>query len=153
MLGKIEGKKWGEQKMRRLHSFTDLVDMHLSRVQEIVGNRGRCSPWGCKESGATQQLNNKNNRTRIRCQRQGKLRTGYVGALRTIFSMSFGKSMTSKKRIYKNIFTQRHTGELIKIIGRNNGMGRIYVPLSGELIKIIGRSNGLSRIYVPLLKV
>ena len=61
--------------------------------------------------------------------------------------------MTSNKKIYKNIFTHRHTGELIKIIGRNNGMSRIYVPLSGELIKIIGRSNGLSRIYVPLLKV
>ena len=76
-----------------------------------------------------------------------------MGTHRTIFSISFGKSMTSKKKIYKNIFTHRHTGELIKIIGRNNGLSRIYVPLSGKLIKIIGRSNGMSRIYVPLFKI
>ena len=46
MLGKIEGKRWGEQKMRWLHSFTDLMDMHLSRVQEIVENRGILQSMG-----------------------------------------------------------------------------------------------------------
>ena len=46
MLGKIEGKRWGEQKMRWLHSFTDLMDMHLSRVQEIVENRGMLQSMG-----------------------------------------------------------------------------------------------------------
>ena len=46
MLGKIEGKRWGEQKMRWLHSFTDLMDMHLSRVQEIVEIRGMLQSMG-----------------------------------------------------------------------------------------------------------
>ena len=46
MLGKIEGKRWGEQKMRWLHSITDLMDMHLSRVQEIVENRGMLQSMG-----------------------------------------------------------------------------------------------------------
>ena len=59
MLGEIEGKKWGEQKMRRLHSFTDLVDMHLSRVQEIVGNRGAwcVAARGVAETDTTEGLN------------------------------------------------------------------------------------------------
>ena len=46
MLGKIDGKRSGEQKMRWLHSFTDLMDMHLSRVQEIVENRGMLQSMG-----------------------------------------------------------------------------------------------------------
>ena len=40
MLGKIEDKKRRErQKMKQLDSFTDSIDMSLSKLQEIVENR------------------------------------------------------------------------------------------------------------------
>ena len=43
MLGKIEGKRRrGQQKMRWLDSITDLMDMNLSKLQEIMEDRG---PW------------------------------------------------------------------------------------------------------------
>ena len=41
MLGKIEGKrKRGQQRMRELDSFTNLMDMNLSKLQEVVEDRG-----------------------------------------------------------------------------------------------------------------
>ena len=41
MLGKIEGKRRsGRQRMRWLDNITDSVDMKLSKLQEIVDDRG-----------------------------------------------------------------------------------------------------------------
>ena len=41
MLGKIEGKRRrGQQRMRGLDSFTNLMDMNLSKLQEVVEDRG-----------------------------------------------------------------------------------------------------------------
>ena len=41
MLGKIEGKRRrGQQKMRWLDRITDSVDMNLSKLREIVKDRG-----------------------------------------------------------------------------------------------------------------
>ena len=41
MLGKIEDKRRrGQQRMRWLDSITDSVDMNLSKLQEIVEDRG-----------------------------------------------------------------------------------------------------------------
>ena len=41
MLGKIEGKRRrGQQRMRRLDSIPDWMDMNLSKLQEIVEDRG-----------------------------------------------------------------------------------------------------------------
>ena len=41
MLGKIEGKKRRQQqRMRWLDSITELMDMNLSKLQEIVEDRG-----------------------------------------------------------------------------------------------------------------
>ena len=41
MLGKIEGKRRrGQQRMKWLESITDLVDMNLSKLWEIVEDRG-----------------------------------------------------------------------------------------------------------------
>ena len=39
MLGKIEGKRRGQQRMRWLDSTTNSMDMNLSNLQEIVKDR------------------------------------------------------------------------------------------------------------------
>ena len=42
-LGKIEGKRRrGRQRMRRLDSIIDSTDMNLSKVQEIMEDKGAC---------------------------------------------------------------------------------------------------------------
>ena len=41
MLGKIEGtRRRGQQRMRRLDSITDSMDMNLSKLRELVEDRG-----------------------------------------------------------------------------------------------------------------
>ena len=39
MLGKIEGKRRGQQKIRCLDSITDSMDMNLGKLWEIVKDR------------------------------------------------------------------------------------------------------------------
>ena len=57
MLGKIEGRRRrGWQRMRRLDSITDSMDVNLSKlVGNSEGQRSLvcCSPWGHKESVTT----------------------------------------------------------------------------------------------------
>ena len=43
MLRKTEGKRRGQQKMRCLDSITDSMDMNLSKLWEIVKDRGALS--------------------------------------------------------------------------------------------------------------
>ena len=58
MLGKIEGRRRrGWQRMRWLDGITDLMDMSLSKFQEMVMDREACSPRGRKELDTTVQLN------------------------------------------------------------------------------------------------
>ena len=56
MLGKIEGRRRrGRQRMRWLNGITESMEMSLSKLQELVMDRGLacCGPWGHKESDTT----------------------------------------------------------------------------------------------------
>ena len=58
MLGKIEGRRRrGRQRMRWLDGITDSMDMSLSELRDGQRSLVCCSPWGCKDSDMTEQLN------------------------------------------------------------------------------------------------
>ena len=55
MLGKTRGKRREWLRMRWLDSITDSMDMNLSKLWEIMENRGagHAQSWACKESDTT----------------------------------------------------------------------------------------------------
>ena len=50
MLGKIEDRRRGHQKLRWLDSITDGMDMNLGKLKEMVRNR---EPWSSAVYGVT----------------------------------------------------------------------------------------------------
>ena len=66
MLGKIYGRRRGQQRMRWLDGITDLMGMNLSKLQKLVMDRGACHatmgsqrvlcPWGHRD-WATELIN------------------------------------------------------------------------------------------------
>ena len=61
MLGKFEGRRKGQQRMRWLNGSIDSMNVSLSKLEdnEEQGSLACCSPWGCKELDMPDRLNNK----------------------------------------------------------------------------------------------
>ena len=59
MLGKIEDRRRGQQRMGWLDGITNSMDMNLSKlvVGDGQGGLACCDSWSCKELDMTERLN------------------------------------------------------------------------------------------------
>ena len=60
MLGKTEGRRRGQERMRWLGGITNSIRHEFEQAPGVGDGQGSlacCSPWGHKESDRTEQLN------------------------------------------------------------------------------------------------
>ena len=81
MLGKIEGRRGGSQRIIWLDGIIDSMDMSLSKPGGGEGQRSLvyCRPWGCKELDTTEQLNNNDNKKKKHSPTKRKLKLTFLG--------------------------------------------------------------------------
>ena len=118
MLGKIEGGRRGQQRMRQLDGITDSMDMSLSKLQVGDGQGGLacCSPWDSQESSPTSQFKSINS---------------------SAFSFLYGPALTSIHDYWRN-----HSFDQTDLCWQNNvsafqcasrlvfSMGMVLIPVS-----------------------
>ena len=100
MLGNIEGGRRGQQRMRWLNGITDLMDMNLSELRDVVGKEGWIAtihPWnGLRHSGDSGNVDRPWSSSRLSCGEHLHLRCD--GNAGNSFPTTQGKDPSSRAR-------------------------------------------------------